>query len=107
MYIHVAQTLQIEGDTAAHVITFNDFHFLILLSVSTCQCQFFIDLHSLLNRDRVDTYFCQDGRVSIVYASLILLATPERDLKPTAAFLTANDSTGCCQAHSNCKSKSK
>lgn len=73
----------------------------------SCLCLCFIDVHSLLNRDRVNTYFCQDGRVSIVYASLILLAIPERDLNSTAAFLTANDSTGCCQAHSNCKSKSK
>jgi len=28
---------------------------------------------------------------------------PERDLKFEAAFLTARDSVGCCQAHSNCK----
>lgn len=48
------------------------------------------------------SYPRQAGSVSIVYASLTLLATPERDLKVAAALLTASDSLGCCHAHSNC-----
>lgn len=47
-------------------------------------------------------YLFQAGRFNIVYTSLILLAIPEKDLKAAAASLTATDSLGCCQAHSNC-----
>lgn len=60
-----------------------------------------------LNKTKLTkAYLSQLGRLSIVYASLILLATPEKDLKVAAACLTASDSIGCCQAHSNCKCKS-
>lgn len=53
------------------------------------------------------TYLCHSGRVSIVYANFILLATPPRVLNDAAACLTARDSTGCCQAHSNCNKEKK